>query len=162
MKARTRLLLLLCILPLTAPAAQLYRWVDDSGKTHYSDQPPPPKTKRVQRLGAQGNVVETDKESYAMRQARQNSPVVLYATAECGLPCNQARDFLTQRHIPFQTKDPSTVPEDAIELKKLIGALEVPVVKVGASHHKGFEALAWDNLLQTAGYPLSYNPSATP
>lgn len=152
-------LLLLVALPVSA--AQLYRWVDQNGRVHYSDQPPPPSVKKVQRIGAQGNVVEADKESFEMKRARENSPVTLYVTG-CGLPCNQARDFLTQRHIPFQAKDPERVPEDAIELKKLIGALEVPAIKVGASHQKGFDAQAWEKLLQAAGYPLSEPASAKP
>ncbi|HRH80477.1 MAG TPA: glutaredoxin family protein [Thiobacillaceae bacterium] len=160
MKAQSVLLLLMLTLPTQAVcAAQLYRWVDANGTVHYSDQPPPPSTKKVQRVGAQANVVETDKESYAMKQARQNSPVILYVT-ECGVPCKQARDFLGQRHIPFQTKNPENVPEDAIELKKLIGALEVPVIKVGSNFHKGFEALSWENLLHTAGYPLTDTQAA--
>lgn len=160
MKARSLLPLLMLMLPLqAATGAQLYRWVDANGTVQYSDQPPPPQTKKVQRIGAQANVVETDKESYAMKQARQNSPVTLFVT-ECGVPCNQARDFLGQRHIPFQAKNPEKVPEDAIELKKLIGALEVPVIKVGGSVHKGFEVLAWEKLLQTAGYPMAESPPA--
>jgi glutaredoxin len=117
--------------------------------------------KKAQRIGAQGNVVESDKESFEMKRARENSPVTLYVTG-CGVPCNQAREFLSQRQIPFQAKDPERVPEDAIELKKLIGALEVPVIKVGASHHKGFDILAWEKLLLSAGYPFGERPPAKP
>ncbi|MCS6785507.1 MAG: glutaredoxin family protein, partial [Thiobacillaceae bacterium] len=46
------------------------------------------------------------------------------------------------------------VPEDAVELKQLVGALEVPVLKVGNRHVKGFDPLAWEGMLSAAGYPL--------
>ncbi len=34
----------------TSAQAQLYRWVDESGKVHYTDTPPPPKTKSSKTL----------------------------------------------------------------------------------------------------------------
>jgi hypothetical protein len=40
-----------------------------------------------------------------------------------------------------------------VELKKLAGAVEVPVIVVGKTHQKGFEAGSWDSLLDSAGYP---------
>lgn len=151
-------LLLLCLsLPLTA--GELFRWVDETGRVHYSDQPPPAKVKKSERLGARGNVVETDKESFEMKRAREASPVALYVTS-CGSPCANARQFLSQRRIPFQAKNPEQSLEDAVELKKLVGGLEVPVLKVGGSHHKGFDAVAWEKLLQAAGYPLQPQESS--
>lgn len=158
MRIRNGLFVLLCLAALCVQAAQLYRWVDKDGRVHYSDQPPPDKSQKVQTVKPRGNVVETDKESYEMRRAREASPVTLYVT-DCGLPCDQARDFLSQRRIPFTRKDPQHVPEDAVELKKLIGALEVPVLRVGGQHQKGFDTAGWEAMLRAAGYPLEA-PSA--
>ncbi len=136
-----------------ATAGQMYRWVDERGKVHYSDQPPPPKVQQVQTIKPRPNVVETDKEGYEMRRARESNPVVLYVT-DCGEPCDLARDFLTQRKIPYSRKNPQNVPEDAVELKRLVGALEVPVLKVGDKYHKGFDPAAWEALLSAADYPV--------
>lgn len=150
---RGLLIVLLFASPLTQ-AGEVFRWVDEHGGVHYSDQPPPPSAKQIIKVKGKGNVVEVDKESFDTRHAREKNPVVLYASA-CGPLCDQARDHLTQRGIPFTTKDPSKEPEIAVELKKLAGALEVPVILVGRTHQKGFDTHSWDSLLDNAGYPKS-------
>lgn len=149
----TRGLLLLLLLAGTwAQAGELYRWVDAQGNVTYSDQPPPLTAKQKATIKGKGNVVEVDKESYEARVAREKHPVVLYVSA-CGPVCDQAREYLSQRGIPFTQKDPSKEPEIALELKKLAGAMEVPVIQVGKAHQKGFEKGLWSKLLDGAGYP---------
>ncbi|MEJ2611739.1 MAG: DUF4124 domain-containing protein [Candidatus Thiodiazotropha sp.] len=39
--------LLLCVISFSCPAAKLYKWVDDEGRTHYSDKLPPTDTHRA-------------------------------------------------------------------------------------------------------------------
>lgn len=135
-----------------AHAGELYRWVDERGVVSYSDQPPPPSAKKAQKLKGKANVVEVDKESYELKQAKALTPVTLYVTA-CGQFCDQATDFLKQRGIPYTAKDPSAELEIAVELKKLTGAVDVPVIVVGGSHYKGFDAVTWGRLLDAANYP---------
>jgi len=144
-----------------AQAGELYRWVDERGAVSYSDQPPPPSARKVEKLKGKGkgNVVEVDKESYELKQAKNLSPVMLYATA-CGQICDQATDLLKQRGIPYSSKDPSKEPEIAVELKKLTGALDVPVLVVGGSHYKGFDAATWNRLLDAANYPKAAEQKA--
>lgn len=153
MLKRTWLAATLCLGASLAVAGQIYRWVDERGVTHYTDQPPPPKARQAKAVKLGENVVETDKEGYEMRRAREKNPVLLYVT-DCGKPCDLARNFLDQRKIPYSQKDPQKVPEDAIELRKLVGGLQVPVIKVGDKHHKGFDHAAWEALLADAGYPV--------
>lgn len=149
--------ILLCLSATAVAAGQVYRWVDDKGVVQYSDQPPPPKARKAETIKPRANVVEADKEGFEMRRARETSPVVLFVT-DCGEPCDLARDFLAQRKIPFSRKNPQNVPEDAVELKQLAGALEVPVIKVGGKHLKGFDPAAWEGLLSAAGYPVRVEP----
>ncbi len=146
------LLILLLFTSSLIQAGEVYRWVDDKGGVHYSDQPPPSSAKQSIKVKSRGNVVDVDKESFEGRLAREKHPVVLYSTA-CGPICDQARDYLTQRGIPFLTKDPAKDQEIASEVKKLVGAVEVPVILVGKLHEKGFDPGSWDRLLDTAGYP---------
>lgn len=152
-----RLLMLgLIALAVTAQAGEIYRWVDEKGKVHYGDQPTA-QSKKSTRVTGKPNVVDVDKESYPARRAREEAPVTLYAT-ECGPVCDQAKDYLKQRGVPYSLKDPAKTPEIAVELKKLTGGLEIPVVVVGKNHQKGFEADVWDKMLVTAGYPLKPQP----
>ncbi len=154
MRHRIRLVLplLFVFASATAAASGVFKWVDPSGRTHYSDQPPPAETRGAQQIRGKGNVVEVDKESFAGKQAHAKNPVVLYAN-NCGPFCDQAREHLKRRGISYSQKDPSTDPEHALALKKLVGAMEVPVIVAGKSHLKGYETTSWDKLLDEAGYP---------
>ncbi len=148
---RDLLIVLLLATPLVH-ASEVFRWTDERGGVYYSDQPPPPSARKPTKVQSKGNVVDVDKESYEARLARERNPVVLFASA-CGPLCDQARDYLVQRGIPYTTKDPSREPEIAVELKNLVGGVEVPVIVVGKTHQKGFEASSWNSLLNAAGYP---------
>ncbi len=166
MKSRLLSGLLLCLCTTLVIAGNFYRWVDAEGKVHYTDEPPPANAKSVQEKKLSGNVIESDKSSYATQLAVKRSPVVLYTT-DCGEGCNKARELLVNRGVPYTTKNP-TVAADGEALKKLVGALEVPVLVVGNnSTLKGFEAGAWNAALDAAGYPkagasrLPATPKAT-
>ena len=152
LKALVLLAIAMLCMTSVVQAGQLYRWVDAKGSVSYSDQPPPAHIKQVKTLSGKGNVVEVAKESYESKVAREKSPVTLYANA-CGPVCDQAQDLLKQRGVQFTLKDPSKTPEDAVEIKKLTGTLEVPVLLVGKTHLKGFEVSSWNSLLDSAGYP---------
>jgi len=139
-------------------AASLYQWKDAQGRTVYSDQPPPPNIHNAQQKAFKGSVIEIG-ESYATKTAREKFPITLYASA-CGVPCDQARQLLTQRGVPFSNKDPQASPEAQAELQKLTGRSSVPVLVVGSDRVDGFEASQWQAALDRAGYPKSA-PSGT-
>jgi len=139
-------------------AASLYQWKDAQGRTVYSDQPPPPNIHNAQQKAFKGSVIEIG-ESYATKTAREKFPITLYASA-CGVPCDQARQLLTQRGVPFSNKDPQASPEAQAELQKLTGRSSVPVLVVGSDRIDGFEAGQWQAALDRAGYPKSA-PSGT-
>jgi len=141
-------------------AAQLYQWKDAQGRMVYSDQPPPASVKNAQQKAFKGNVIEGG-ESYAVKTAREKYPVTLYASA-CGAPCDQARQLLGERGIPFSGKDPQASPEAQAELQKLTGRLSVPVLVVGSDKIDGFEAGQWQSALDRAGYPKSAPPGRKP
>lgn len=145
--------LLLLVASFSVSAGTLYRWVDADGKVNYTAEPPPPSAKSVQqkKLGAAG--ASDDNLPYAVRLAAQKYPVTLYVT-NCGEACDKAREHLAKRGVPHSTVDPQK-PEGAEALKKAAGALEVPVLAVGSSVSKGYEASAWDAALDAAGYPRS-------
>lgn len=133
--------------------AQYYRWVDEQGKTHFGDRPPPSAAGKVDtmRYGAPG----ADKQPpFAVRQAMANFPVVLYASPDCGDFCQAGRDYLKSRGVPFAEKDAST-PEGAAALAGLLEGNKntVPVLSVGSKHARGWQREDWARLLDAAGYP---------
>jgi glutaredoxin len=163
MLVRVRLAALLAValmLPaLAAAQASVYRWVDKDGKVHYSDAPPPEPTNSLtqKRVGG-GYAGEASQLPYATQVAMQKSPVSIYTGADCGDPCKHGRDLLSRRGIPFSERDAQANQDDAEALKKLVGAIEVPVLVVGSSKVKGYEEGAWHSALDSAGYPRSVLP----
>ena len=129
-----------------------YKWVDENGKVHYSDQPPPAGAKKIEQKKVGGNVVETNELPYALRETVNKYPVTLYAT-DCGEACDKARELLKTRGIPYTEKNPE-LKEASDELEKASGSRRIPVLQVGQGKVlQGFEQSQWDRELDAAGYP---------
>jgi glutaredoxin len=134
-----------------AQAGQLYRWTDEEGRVHYTDQPPPKnaKTAEVRKLG---DKAPDPNMPYPLKQAMKNFPVTLYSI-DCGDICTKATALLNKRGIPYT--DRNAREDEAREaLGKLTdGKLEVPTLVVGKQVLRGFEEGAWHAALDAAGYP---------
>jgi len=134
----------------------VYKWTDADGKVHFSDTPPPPQdSKNVTQQRVGNSVVESSQLPYATQMAMRNSPVTLYTAPQCGDPCSQGRTLLADRGIPYTERD---ARGDADTIKKLIGALQVPVLLIGNDPMKGYDANAWHAALDSAGYPRTKLP----
>jgi len=144
----------LLLIAVAAPAwgAKLYRWVDAQGRVFYSDKPPPIDAREAEKLRLSTRPGEVAL-PYEVREAAKHFPVTLFS-GDCGPPCDAARKLLDSRGVPFALKDghDAAVQE---ELKKISGAMEVPVLQVGRTLLKGFEAGQWNAALDAAGYPKS-------
>jgi glutaredoxin len=152
-----RSLALLLLLPALAQA-QMYRWIDESGKVHYSDQAPPSSARSVEKKSVPGNPSASPPLPYALQQAVRDFPVTLYTSETCE-PCIQARELLNRRGVPY--KDVNISDVDGLE--KLTGATGVPVMTVGRETYKGFESGAYQAALDNAGYPsMSQLPAGVP
>lgn len=149
-----RIVLLLCclaLMPFGAHAGKLYRWVDAQGKVHYGDTPPADAA-QVEPKKLSGSVAPSEDLSYETRRAQQNFPVTLYVTKACGAPCDQARDLLNKRGVPFGEKSIGT-QEELDSFKALSGSDSAPTLAVGRTFLKGFLAERWHSELDIAGYP---------
>ena len=132
-------------------ADELYRWVDESGSVHYSDIPAVVPGLEKKKLGT----APADSDAglpYEIRRAKQNFPVVLYVAANCGDICQEARELLRKRGVPFEEKTLKT-QEDFAALKQQSGSDGVPSLAVGKVWLKGFQARQWNDELGAAGYP---------
>jgi len=156
-----RIYLIAAAILLTACAdasGQAYRWVDKDGKVHYTQEPPPPGAKGVQKKTFRQGPVETSNLPYATQVAARNFPVALYTAPDCGEPCDRARALLVKRTVPF--KEVSVLSQNEVdELKRLSGKTDIPLLVVGAQVQAGFQEGAYNGLLDAAGYPSS---SASP
>ena len=141
-----------------AAFAQMYRWVDKDGKTHYTQEAPPPDAKNVEKKplgggsGTAGSMSYGDL-PYASQAAARNYPVTLYTTPDCGAPCEQARALLVRRVVPF--KEISVQRQQDVEAFKAAGGTQVPYLIVGSQKQAGFLEETYAAILDTAGYPAS-------
>jgi len=151
MKAVWLAALLLCGAAQVPAQAQVYKWVDQKGVTHYSDQPPPPASRARVEIksfsGGSGNP-ELPPE---LVDAVRSRPVTLYTTGQCD-GCDQGRALLLARGIPYREKTVNTV-EDHAALKKAGSNGQLPLLLVGRTKQIGFEDGSWNVLLSDAGYP---------
>lgn len=153
------LLILACAL--SNAYADTYKWVDEKGVTQYTDQPPPPGARKVERKKLTDSVIGTTM-PYGLQQTVKNFPVTVFVN-DCGPVCDSARGLLNKRGIPFTEKNPQN-PKEQSELAALTkGRSEVPVMQVGRSVLHGFEESQWNSALDEVGYPktsmLSKQPS---
>ncbi|KQV54102.1 MULTISPECIES: glutaredoxin family protein [unclassified Duganella] len=147
-----RAALLLLLLTASAAHAQMYKWKDEKGVTHFTATPPPAtaqkaEVKNYNTAGAGGVALPSE-----LAEAVRSRPVVLYTTANCGAGCNMARTMLANRGIPYREKTVSST-DDFDALKKAGSDGQVPLLLVGRTRQIGFEQSAWDSALTQAGYP---------
>jgi len=147
-----RAALLLLLLTASVAQAQMYKWKDDNGVTHFTDTPPPATAKKSEvknyNTSSTGSV-DLPAELAAVVRSR---PVVLYTAPTCGGGCDLARTLLINRGIPYREKTVST-PDDHEALKKAGSDGQVPLLLIGRSRQIGFEQSTWDAALTDAGYP---------
>lgn len=141
------LALLLCA---GTASAQLYKWVDANGKTHFSDQPPPEGVKPSALKGTTVGSATADM-PYALATAMRNYPVTLYTTTPCS-GCELGRTYLRSRGIPFTEMTVATA-EDEAKLRALGGDGRLPFLVVGKAKSTGFLQSTWESVLNVALYP---------
>lgn len=131
---------------------QAYRWVDDQGRVHYTQTPPPPQAREVQRKDFRSGPAASVDLPYATQAAAKNYPVTLYTQPDCGSPCDEARASLVKRAVPF--REVSVLGQKEIdEMKRVSGREDLPLLVVGSQFQTGFQENAINSLLDTAGYP---------
>jgi glutaredoxin len=140
--------------------AQMYRWTDEQGGTHYTDTPPPPSAKGVQKKSVRsGDTPSPAPMPYALQEAVRTAPVSLYVSEECGDLCKNGRDYLNKRGVPFTEKIVAS-REQIDDLIRLTGANRVPVLIVGGDVQQGYDEGTWGRALDTAGYPRTGVPAS--
>ncbi|MCK9516492.1 MAG: glutaredoxin family protein [Ottowia sp.] len=134
----------------TGAQAQVYRSVDAQGHVTFSDTPGPA-AQAISAGGAAG--AGSAVLPYALRQVQARYPVTLYAGPQCA-PCDSGRQLLRERGIPFTEKSVASAA-DVEALHQLAGGTELPLLTVGSTQVKGFEAGTWGQYLDAAGYPAT-------
>lgn len=143
--------LLVGVLAAQAAWAQQYRWVDEKGRVHYTDTPPPASAKSAQKKNLKANSIGSQP-NFELSQAMKSSPVTLYSHPDCKELCDMARDVLNKRGVPF-TEVSATDEAKLEQLRRVSGGMKVPVLVVGSQVETNVSAEAYNQALDLAGYP---------
>ena len=144
--------LVLGLLQTASPAQTIYRSTGADGHTTFSDIP----SAQAIRTDPRSNPTEMPAMltwPSSLRSAVLQFPVTLYATRDC-TPCDNARQMLRGRGIPFNEKSVET-PQDIAAFVQLSGSNTLPMLSIGAQQLKGYSEPSWQQYLDVAGYPQS-------
>lgn len=134
---------------LHAQATNVYRSVGPGGTVTYSDRAPDSLAQpQPLRAPEPGTAVDLP---FALRQAVQRFPVVIYTARNCAA-CQDLRELLQTRGVPFNEKTIGSA-EDYAAFMRLSGKDSVPFGTIGRQAVHGFSASEWAQYLDAAGYP---------
>ncbi len=156
------------LLATAAQAQQVHRIVGPDGKVTFSDRAPEDKKAQSTVLStASGGGASNPALPSELRQVASRFPVTLYTGESCS-PCQQARQLLVQRGVPFTERSVNT-NDDIDALRRLSGESALPFGTIGRQQLKGFADAEWTQYLDAAGYPAQSRlprgytqPAATP
>lgn len=141
------------LLACSLPAVAQYKWVAPDGTVNYGDRPPTG-ARKLELKGAAAAPAPSGAADlpYALRGPVARYPVTLYSSPSCE-PCNQLRDHLGKRGIPFSERRLGTAAD--LEAFKKLGFQDnlLPALTVGRQRQTGYQQHSVDALLDAAGYP---------
>jgi len=132
-------------------AQQVHRIVGPDGRVTYSDRPPAEASGSNTRIATTSEANSNGALPYELRQIANRFPVTLYTADDCS-PCNNARNMLIGRGIPFTEKTVNT-NEDTRALQSISGGTSLPFGTIGQQQLIGYTEREWAQYLDAAGYP---------
>lgn len=150
------LVLFVSMLPTVATsvaAGEIYKWVDEKGRTRFSDQVSEDAGQsRAEKVvirpdintvkGADVSVsdylraVQQKRAEAKKQEAERQKPVVMYSAVWCGV-CKRARQYFVANKIPFSEYDVETSDRGRKDYASLKGR-GVPIILVGKQRMDGF------------------------
>ncbi|HET7730624.1 MAG TPA: glutaredoxin family protein [Usitatibacter sp.] len=134
--------------------AQVYKWTDPSGKTHYGDRPPEGVAKQevaIRVPSHEGPVEVTDwgailrrKPAAAAAAPRASAGITMYSTDWCG-HCRRAREYFAAHRIAFTEVDVEKSDSGRKDYEAL-GGRGVPLIVVGDKVMRGFSPQRFEAL----------------
>jgi len=132
-------------------SAQVYRWTDEKGRTHYGDKPPADRAasavqNRISSYAGPAKV--TSAPAAKVQRGDGTATVTLYSAVWCKY-CQQAKAFFARRGVRYAERDVDTA--DARGEYDRLGARGVPVILVGRQRMDGFDQGRLESMLRSEG-----------
>jgi len=126
----------------SAVNAEIYKYVDSSGRVVYSSEKPP-SNEAAQKVTIHDNSVSS-MESY---DENGKKAVVMYSASWCGI-CRQARAYFEGQGIDYNEYDVDTNARGKRDFARL-GGRGVPIILVGDQRMDGFSKARFERLYST-------------
>jgi len=125
-------------------SAEVFKWVDENGKVHYSDKKPEK---------AEAETVELKVNTYTnvsdpATAVGRGEKVIMYSTSWCGY-CKKARAYFKSHDIAFLEYDIEKNTQAKRDYKKL-GGSGVPVILLGKKRMNGFSESSFKRFYASA------------
>jgi len=133
------LLLLLCNHSVNA---EIYKWVDEHGKAHFTDKPPA--GKKTEEIELKINTYSAVEIKPLLERLGRTDKVVIYTAAWCGI-CKKAKKYFRKKNIAYVAYDVEKSRTGKRAYKALRGKA-VPIIIVGDKRMNGFTASRFDKL----------------
>ena len=130
--------------------AEIFRWTDAEGVTHFGDRPPPSVSAKhvTVDINSYKSVSIEPFTAFQRDHAGGGGSVVLYGTTWCGF-CKRARSYFQAQGIPYTEYDVEKTEKGRRDYKKLNGH-GVPIILVGNRRMNGFSVDRFKSLYKGA------------
>lgn len=137
----------LLMMTISTGASEIYRWVDDQGKVHFSDQAP--EEHQSESLQLKINTYESvtyESLNIPLPKSTRAKKVIMYSAVWCGV-CAKAKRYFEHKGIPYTDYDIETSEQGKRGFKQLNGK-GVPIILVGNQRMNGFSPSGFEKLYQ--------------
>ncbi|VAW40155.1 Glutaredoxin NrdH [hydrothermal vent metagenome] len=132
--------------------AQIYKWVDSNGVTHYSDAKPAQAGKVEEFAIKSYKTVSFEDSTYIKQDYKpmqrkftlSKGKVVIYTTQSCGY-CKKAKTYFESENIRYTEYDIEKSKTAKKRFDKM-GATGVPVILVGKKRMNGFSVAGFEKI----------------
>lgn len=134
------------LLGVAAAQAEIYRWVDDGGRVHYSSRPSAEGQAEdvTTRVQSTGNYVSLE----TIAAPAASNTVTMLTTTWCNI-CKKAKAYLREKGIAFVELDVENDEEGKRRYAELNGK-GVPITLIGQQRLNGFSSAAMEQALKQA------------
>lgn len=140
------LIIVFLLLSSIALQAEIYKWTDQNGKVHYSDQAP--KTQKAETIQPKVNSIAKPGNHYSdgttTTAVAKKQKVIMYSTKWCGY-CKKASRYFKQNNIPFKEYDIES-NKAAKKRYDALGGSGVPLILVGKKRMQGFSVKRFQSI----------------
>jgi glutaredoxin len=123
-------------------SSEIYKWVDDKGNTHFTDNPP--KNTRTEEVKLKINTYSSVSITPLVERLGKKGKVVMYTATWCGI-CKKAKSYFVKNNIPHVTYDVEKSSIGKRDYKSLRGS-SVPIIILGKKRMNGFTVARFDSL----------------